>query len=68
MMITLPLVANRLSVIDTGTVVGFSVVKSALADKLGLFVNTPRLAGRPATTQVAAPAELHVRHVEPAPR
>lgn len=43
--IRLPLAANRLSVIDTGTVVSFIAVTSALAVRVGSLVNTPRLAG-----------------------
>ena len=53
--------------IETGTVTSFNAATSAVPVRFGLLVNTPRLAAWPATTHVAAPAELHVRHVEPAP-
>jgi len=58
---TLPVEANRLTVIETGTEVSRNELRSTVPDKLGSSENTPRLPGTPATTHVAPPAETLVR-------
>ena len=62
-----PTDANRLSVIDTGTDVSFSVVRSAVPTRSGLLVNVPRFAGELFTTHVAPPAVVSARDSETAP-